>query len=69
MIFKIHNSEWLNWISNSTKIGIDINLLIHFVFVDDDGYVDVIASKEPEILEIDPEESLKNQQKRIWGIL
>jgi hypothetical protein len=66
--FKISNSEWLNWISSSSENEVDVNLLTHFVFVDDNVYLDVIASKEPEVIEIDPEDSLKTQRD-IYGIL
>ena len=51
--FKIYNSEWLNWISGLSKNEIDTSLLTHFVFVDDDIYLDVISSKEPEIATVD----------------
>jgi hypothetical protein len=62
--FKVYNSDWLNWISKSTENNIDFKKLTHFAFVDSDIFLDVIASEEPEVIEIDPEESLKIQQRR-----
>ena len=54
LFFKvIDNSEYFEWLVKESgevvKVDIESNSLIHFVFVDSDSFIDVVANYEPRI--------------------
>jgi|SaaInlStandDraft_4_1057021.scaffolds.fasta_scaffold204313_1 hypothetical protein len=54
LFFKvIENSEYLAWLVRESgevvKVDIESNSLIHFVFVDSESFLDVVANYEPRI--------------------
>ena len=61
--FKVFNSEALSYILSLSETEVDGKELTHFSIVDDDLILDVIASKEPEVSEVNLEEIANNSKR------
>ena len=47
--FKVHNSEYLKWLSDESYTVTDYFNLTHFCIISSESIIDIIASYEPEV--------------------